>query len=252
MSEDNSIVPVPLTIDLKPNLPQEAERIRQCKGRVFALHDEPDVHRVWLPHGNSPGLAMARAFGDFCLKNFGVIAVPEVTYRVLNERDQFIVLATDGIWDVLSNEEVVEIVASVSARPSAASAVVESAVHAWKSKYPTSKVDDCAVVCLYVDKLPTLSCLSEAKQAHPLSYNRRKLQLMHQNKTSLETDSTGTYSEQITADEQISSNMTPAEHSTTNIPCPETEADNWEALEGVTRVNSLVNLPRFDPGHKRS
>jgi serine/threonine protein phosphatase PrpC len=75
----------------------EAQRIKECQGRVFALHDEPEVMRVWLPFDNSPGLAMARAFGDFCLKDYGVIAVPEVTYRRLTDRDKFIILATDGV-----------------------------------------------------------------------------------------------------------------------------------------------------------
>lgn len=75
----------------------EAERIKQCKGRVFALEDEPEVPRVWLPYDNAPGLAMARAFGDFCLKDYGVISVPEFSHRVLTDRDQFIVLASDGV-----------------------------------------------------------------------------------------------------------------------------------------------------------
>ena len=75
----------------------EAERIRKCKGRVFALEDEPEVYRVWLPDEDSPGLAMARAFGDFCLKNFGVNVIPEVTHHELTEKDEFIVLATDGV-----------------------------------------------------------------------------------------------------------------------------------------------------------
>ncbi|MBA0573655.1 hypothetical protein Golob_000919, partial [Gossypium lobatum] len=56
-SDDGNLVPVQLTVDFKPNLPQEAERIVQCKGRVFCLHDEPGVHRVWLPDEESPGLA---------------------------------------------------------------------------------------------------------------------------------------------------------------------------------------------------
>lgn len=50
---------------------------------------------------------------------------------------------------MLSNDEVVDIVASVPLHSQAAQALVESAVHAWKDKYPTSKVDDCAVVCLF-------------------------------------------------------------------------------------------------------
>lgn len=77
----------------------EAERITLCKGRVFALHNEPDVTRVWLPNSNSPGLAMARAFGDFCLKDYGLISVPDVSYRRLTEKDEFVVLATDGVRD---------------------------------------------------------------------------------------------------------------------------------------------------------
>lgn len=75
----------------------EAERINRCKGRIFALQDEPEVNRVWLPNNDYPGLAMARAFGDFCLKNYGLISVPVISYRRLTQRDKFIVLATDGV-----------------------------------------------------------------------------------------------------------------------------------------------------------
>ncbi|CAD5166946.1 unnamed protein product [Musa acuminata subsp. malaccensis] len=148
---NNSLIPVQLTVDLKPNLPREAERIRRCRGRVFALRDEPEVARVWLPNIDSPGLAMARALGDFCLKKFGLISVPEITYRRVTEKDEFIVLATDGVWDVLSNQEVVEIVDTAPTRSSAARYLVETAVRAWRIKYPTSKIDDCAVVCLFLD-----------------------------------------------------------------------------------------------------
>jgi hypothetical protein len=79
----------------------EAERILSCKGRVFAMDDEPDVPRLWLPDQDAPGLAMARAFGDFCLKNHGLICTPEVYYRKLSEKDDFLVLATDGVRRVI-------------------------------------------------------------------------------------------------------------------------------------------------------
>ncbi|XP_065624006.1 probable protein phosphatase 2C 74, partial [Quercus suber] len=148
--EDDFLIAVQLTVDLKPNLSKEAERIKKCKGRVFALQNEPEVARVWLPNANSPGLAMARAFGDFCLKDFGLISVPEISYHQVTEKDEFVVLATDGVWDVLSNKEVVEIVAS-SPPSSAARKLVESANRAWKFKCPYAKVDDCAVVCLFLN-----------------------------------------------------------------------------------------------------
>ncbi|XP_058745342.1 probable protein phosphatase 2C 33 [Vicia villosa] len=148
LDSNGSLKPHQLTTDLKPDLPKELERIRICKGRVFALNNESDVARLWLPKVDSPGLAMSRAFGDFCLKNYGLISVPEVAYHRLNNQDQFIVLATDGIWDVLSNKEVVNIVASAP-RASAAKQLVESAVQAWKTRLPTSKLDDCSAVCLF-------------------------------------------------------------------------------------------------------
>lgn len=75
----------------------EAERIKRCKGRVFAMQDEPEVPRVWLPYDDAPGLAMARAFGDFCLKEYGVISIPEFSHQLLTDKDQFIVLASDGV-----------------------------------------------------------------------------------------------------------------------------------------------------------
>ena len=52
---------------------------------------------MWLPFDDAPGLAMARAFGDFCLKEYGVISVPEFSHHILTERDKFIVLASDGV-----------------------------------------------------------------------------------------------------------------------------------------------------------
>lgn len=52
---------------------------------------------MWLPHQDSPGLAMSRAFGDFVLKNHGIIAVPDISYRRLASNDRFLVLATDGV-----------------------------------------------------------------------------------------------------------------------------------------------------------
>ncbi|KAJ4892724.1 putative protein phosphatase 2C 33 [Raphanus sativus] len=102
------------------------------------------------------------------LKDFGLISVPDVSFRRLTEKDEFIVLASDGIWDVLSNEEVVAIVASAPSRSSAARALVESAVRAWRYKYPTSKVDDCAAVCLYLDSNNNTNVLSTASSISKL------------------------------------------------------------------------------------
>ncbi|KAK8473743.1 hypothetical protein PHAVU_001G227100 [Phaseolus vulgaris] len=148
-SDDGSLVAVQLTVDFKPNLPQEAERIIECQGRVFCLEDEPGVHRVWLPDAESPGLAMSRAFGDYCIKGHGLISVPEVTHRNISSRDQFVVAATDGVWDVISNKEAVEIVSSTPDKAKAAKRLVECAEDAWKRKRRGIAVDDISAICLF-------------------------------------------------------------------------------------------------------
>ncbi|KAL0301516.1 UNVERIFIED_CONTAM: putative protein phosphatase 2C 52 [Sesamum radiatum] len=249
---NDSMVAIQLTVDLKPDLPREAERIKRCKGRVFALQDEPEVQRVWLPFDDAPGLAMARAFGDFCLKEYGVISIPEFSHRVLSDRDKFVVLASDGVWDVLSNEEVVEIVSSAPTRSSAARILVESAAREWKAKYPTSKMDDCAVVCLFLDgKMDSESDYEEQ------GFSSATLQSNHSGNV-VESDD-GQNSEPClqrnftvrSSEENDQYRRVPIDTDAEDGETGGTEDQNWSGLEGVTRVNSLVQLPRFSEERPR-
>lgn len=150
---DGSLIPVQLTVDHKPNLPQESERIKRSNGRVCSARDEPGLYRIWMPSGESalqgPGLAISRAFGDFFVKDFGLTSEPQVTQRYLTSRDQFIILATDGVWDVLSNEEAIEIVASTPKREDSAKRLAECAARAWKLKKRGFATDDISAICLF-------------------------------------------------------------------------------------------------------
>ncbi|KAG2323873.1 hypothetical protein Bca4012_038219 [Brassica carinata] len=256
--EENALMAVQLTIDLKPDLPSESARIQKCRGRVFALQDEPEVARVWLPHSDSPGLAMARAFGDFCLKDYGLISVPDINYHRLTERDQFIILATDGVWDVLSNKEAVDIVASAPSRNTAARALVCTAVRAWRLKYPTSKNDDCAVVCLFLEDSSAAACTEVSETVN------------HSHKESVEsvtfTSSKGGEKKEealpetdeivpvlVIKEEKTSGSCRTESKKTTLAECISVKDDEeWSALEGLTRVNSLLSIPRFFSGELRS
>ncbi|CAM8960151.1 unnamed protein product [Rhodiola kirilowii] len=246
---DDNLIAVQLTVDLKPNLPAEEARIRKCKGRVFSLQDEPDVARVWLPDTDAPGLAMARAFGDFCLKDFGLISVPEISNRTLTEKDEFVVLASDGIWDVLSNQEVVNIVAS-SPCSTAARALVETAVRAWRSKYPTSKVDDCAVVCLFLaptsnDVVSSVSSNAGSKEQHnSLKQTDSSVTENDLLVSPIGLERSGTV---FSGNNEIPTEGNPVNSSDLVDPIPSDSEIDWSALEGVSRVNTLLNLPRFVP-----
>ena len=56
---------------------------------------------------------MTRSMGDLAAKSVGVTYEPEikVVYN-LSKNDKFIVLASDGLWDRIPNDEVTRIVAS--------------------------------------------------------------------------------------------------------------------------------------------
>ena len=56
---------------------------------------------------NSPGLAMSRSLGDTCGKRAGVSSAPEVFTGTLQPgSDCFLVIASDGLWEFMSNQEV--------------------------------------------------------------------------------------------------------------------------------------------------
>ncbi|CAH8332998.1 unnamed protein product [Eruca vesicaria subsp. sativa] len=85
--------PVPLSTDHKPDRPDELDRIEEAGGRVI-YWDGPRVLGV---------LAMSRAIGDNYLKPY-VSSEPEVTVTERTEEDEFLILASDGLWDVVTNE----------------------------------------------------------------------------------------------------------------------------------------------------
>lgn len=96
---DNAI---PLSEDHKPDNEQELNRIQAANHFV-------EDSRV---DGN---LALSRAFGDFQYKDRdnksaedqAVTCYPDITKRDRSPGDKFIILACDGIWDCLTNEECV-------------------------------------------------------------------------------------------------------------------------------------------------
>uniref|UniRef100_A0A1J3EIV5 protein-serine/threonine phosphatase n=1 Tax=Noccaea caerulescens TaxID=107243 RepID=A0A1J3EIV5_NOCCA len=245
--EDNALLAVQLTVDLKPDLPSESARIKKCKGRVFALQDEPEVARVWLPNSDSPGLAMARAFGDFCLKDYGLISVPDINYRRLTERDQFIILASDGVWDVLSNKEAVDIVASAPSRSTAARALVDTAVRSWRIKYPTSKNDDCTVVCLFLQDVSV--AMEVSSNVVNDSHKEDSIESVSISNKEEEEDEIVPVKEEKSSEIESKKMMT-----MTLAECISVAQDDeeWSALEGLTRVNSLLSIPRFFSGELRS
>lgn len=54
-------------------------------------------------------LMLSRAFGDWELKPYGVSNVPHITRTELTPNDKYLIIATDGIWDVFEDEDVYQL-----------------------------------------------------------------------------------------------------------------------------------------------
>jgi len=112
----NDWISVDLSRDHKPELPQERRRIENCGGRIEPLRGtfHPDSvtgsfvgpYRVWKKQHAIPGLAMSRSFGDFVASEVGVICEAEISLHECSSMDKFLLIATDGIWEVLTSGEV--------------------------------------------------------------------------------------------------------------------------------------------------
>jgi len=140
---------LPLSTDLKPDLPEERERIELSGGVVAQFKDddtaeEAGPYRVWDDiRQEKPGLAVSRSLGDGASRILGVIAEPVVTSHQLGPQDRFMVLASDGLWDSVSNDEVVRVVAKFLHMPSVALKALTEAV---RREEGDCLVDDTTIV----------------------------------------------------------------------------------------------------------
>lgn len=90
---------IPLSKDHKPYWPEERHRIQQLGGKIYF---DGDDYRI-------KDLSVSRSFGDIEAEPY-VTYVPDIYRYRLEKNDRFIILACDGLWDRLSNQEVVNFI----------------------------------------------------------------------------------------------------------------------------------------------
>ncbi|XP_044474600.1 probable protein phosphatase 2C 11 [Mangifera indica] len=106
---------LPLSIDHKPDRSDERQRIEEAGGFV-----------IWTGTWRVGGvLAVSRAFGDKLLKQY-VVAEPEVQEEEIEGVD-FIIIASDGLWNVLSNQDAVDVVQEIADAEAAARKLIQEA-----------------------------------------------------------------------------------------------------------------------------
>lgn len=155
----SSLMAIDLTQDQNPDLPTEQARIEAMGGFVSPPPEPGLSARVWLdPECTQIGLAMGRSLGDYAVKDVGVIAEPVVTvHDVELPRDEFVIFATDGVWEFVSSQLAVDVVAKVLADTNqnatqACQALIELAAERWHEEEGDYRDDITALVV----RLPVL------------------------------------------------------------------------------------------------
>jgi len=150
--ENGQMVAEEFTHDHKPDSPGEKERIIASGGRVFAVEYDDGIDgppRVWLGHMDVPGLAMSRSLGDAVAHTAGVISDPEFTERELDsETDKFVIVATDGLWEFIENDETIELALDADSPSDSVDLLVKEANARWMREEQV--IDDTTIISAHL------------------------------------------------------------------------------------------------------
>ncbi|KAL6629488.1 hypothetical protein ACP70R_029253 [Stipagrostis hirtigluma subsp. patula] len=147
--QGDDIVAVDLSIDQTPYRSDELERVKECGARVLTLDqieglknpdvqcwgteesDDGDPPRLWVQNGMYPGTAFTRSIGDSVAESIGVIADPEIFILELNSSHPFFVLASDGVFEFLSSQIVVDMISKYKDPRDACAEIVAESYRLW-------------------------------------------------------------------------------------------------------------------------
>ena len=108
--KDNNWTCKQLSRDHKPTEKDEYNRIIEADGEIEAIEDDngnwTGPLRVWEKGSEGPGLAMTRSLGDKVGAKIGVVCTPEVFKYLIKEEDRAFIIASDGLWEYMNNQEV--------------------------------------------------------------------------------------------------------------------------------------------------
>ena len=168
--EDNTIKAIALSKDQTLYRQDERQRVEASGGRVLSIgqiegsvpmdhvwscdlgseiDSDGDPPRLWRKDKFEPGTAFSRSLGDFTAQELGCSSEPEVQQHVIDASDVCCVLATDGVWEFLTSQEVIDICVSCKTPKEACYKIVAESYRRWYSR--EERIDDIACCVLYFD-----------------------------------------------------------------------------------------------------
>jgi serine/threonine protein phosphatase PrpC len=166
-----SLSAIPLSQDQTPWRQDERERIKEEGGRIMTIDqmegkeemhenfgnrilgesDDVDIQgdppRVWLQSQNIPGTSFTRSLGDKTAKSIGVCAKPEFFSKDIEPEDEVLILASDGVFEFLTNQQVMDICESCEGNPiDACKKIVGESYEQWLTY--EDRTDDISIIVI--------------------------------------------------------------------------------------------------------
>ena len=145
-----------LSRDHKPSESDEAERIIKFGGEIQKIQNEDGTLegplRIFKKGDEGPGLAMSRSFGDSVGQTLGIIAEPEVKEYLIQKEDRALIIATDGLWEYTSNQEVTDVVKKLWDKKDVNNIISELyklSIENWKKE--NCNIDDITIICVILN-----------------------------------------------------------------------------------------------------
>lgn len=165
------LVAVPLSSDQTPYRKDERERCHKAGASIMSIDqmegDEPihdnwgdmilgedideqgDPPRVWVKDKDYPGCAFTRSIGDRLADGIGVHAEPEMLTTELSSKDEILVIASDGVFEFLTNQAVIDLCSDCETPLSACETVVKAAYDQWLVH--EDRTDDITIVVCFLN-----------------------------------------------------------------------------------------------------
>jgi protein phosphatase len=154
-----------LTVDHKPDHPQELKRINEAGGSLVYLHgSKPFIRGADFVSRQALGqhpkqLNYSRAFGGLNLKPYGLSCEPTISHRKLTPEDKFILIASDGLWDTIPLRTVCDVawrthldLKSNPARGAGVQVITNEIVAAALTRMPLTTIrDNVSVIAIFLD-----------------------------------------------------------------------------------------------------
>ncbi|KAJ4957160.1 hypothetical protein NE237_013943 [Protea cynaroides] len=165
----NRVIAEDLSHDQTPFRKDEYERVKLCGARVLNVaqvegDQDPEIQswgdeesggfdppRLWVPNGMYPGTAFTRSLGDSTAEKIGVIATPEVSVVHLTPNHLFFVIASDGVFEFLSSQTVVNMVVSYTDPQDACAAIAGESYKLWLEH--ENRTDDITIIIVHIKDL---------------------------------------------------------------------------------------------------